>query len=159
MERDENKNHVKDNLVFFLFFFQITNGDTILSQELAEQLSKGHNCHVILVKENSLRNGSTVARSLSETDEIPSKSSGISILHCNILDNDDLAKLSQTVENSFDGIDIVIDNATKGIFNTINSDDCRAFIDVTSEKLRTTINVTVAFLRIRQPVIFKRNWY
>lgn len=105
---------------------------------LAEQLSTKHNCHVILVKSrqpNGVRD---------QTDSIASHSSaGISVLHCDILDNDDLEQLSQTVQNSFNGIDIVIDNATKGILNTqINTDDCRAFIDVTSEKLRTTINVS-----------------
>lgn len=90
------------------------------------------------MKGNNVCNGAATA----QTDLIPSKSAGISILHCDILNNDDLEKFSQTVHNSFNGIDIVIDNATKGIFGTINSDDCRAFIDVTSEKLRTTINVS-----------------
>lgn len=124
-------------------FFQITNGDTNLSQELAAQLSEKHNCHVVLVKGKKIGNG--VAKSTTEPhiDVIPSKLAGISVLHCDILNNDDLEKLNQTIQNSFNGIDIVIDNATKGIFNAINSDDCRAFIDVTGGKLRTTINVPI----------------
>lgn len=76
---------------------------------------------------------------------MPPNAAGISVLHCDILDNDDLERLSQTVQNSFNGIDIVVDNATKGIFNTAKTDDCRAFIDCTSEKLRTTINVGFLF--------------
>lgn len=117
---------------------------------MAEQLSKKHNCHVILVKANNVCHGAeakekaaaaTVSAS-PQIDSISSKSPGISIFHCDILNNDDLGKFSQTVHNSFDGIDIVIDNTIKGIYNTIDSDDCRAFIDVTSEKLRTTISVS-----------------
>lgn len=149
---DKNQSNV------FLLLFQITNGDTVLSQELAQQLSKRHMCHVILVKGNNVCNGSTVANPSSQIDAIPSKSAGISILHCDIVNNDDLEKLSQTVQNSFDGIDIVIDNATKGIFSAINSDDCRAFIDVTSEKLRTTINVSGFCFRIHhQNILFWRS--
>lgn len=111
---------------------------------MAEQLSKKHNCHVVLVKENGVCNGVTAATAAgpSPTNSISSKSPGISILHCDISNNDDLERLSQTVDNSFDGIDIVIDNTIKGVFSAIDSDDCRAFIDVTSEKLRTTINVS-----------------
>lgn len=78
----------------------------------------------------------------TQTDLISPNSAGISVLHCDILDNDDLERLSQTVHDTFDGIDIVIDNATKGIFRAANKDDCRAFIDATSGKLRTTINVS-----------------
>lgn len=80
--------------------------------------------------------------SKTQIDFISPDSAGISIFHCNILDNDDLEKLSQTVQSTFDGIDIVIDNTMNAVFSTIKSDDCREFIDVTSEKLRTTINVS-----------------
>lgn len=69
------------------------------------------------------------------------KSPGISVHHCNILDNDDLESLSEEVQQSFDGVDIVIDNTTKGVFDPPNTDDCRRFVDATAEKLRTTINV------------------
>lgn len=69
------------------------------------------------------------------------KSPGTSVHHCNILDNDDLEILSQEVQQSFDGIDIVIDNTTEGVFEPPNTDDCRRFVDATAEKLRTTINV------------------
>lgn len=69
------------------------------------------------------------------------KSPGTSVHHCNILDNDDLDSLSQEVQQSFDGIDIVIDNTTEGVFEPPNTDDCRRFVDATAEKLRTTINV------------------
>lgn len=117
---------------------------------MAEQLSKKHNCHVILVKGNDVCNGTTTTKSN------PSKSAGISILHCDILNNDDLEKFSQTVQNSFNGIDIVIDNATKNINNiNINSDDCRTFIDVTSEKLRTTINVSFVIEFVTKNVFSK----
>lgn len=77
-----------------------------------------------------------------QSESIQPKSAGISVLHCDILDNDDLERLSQTIQDTFNGIDIVIDNATKSIFEAINKDDCRAFIDSTSAKLRTTINVS-----------------
>lgn len=150
--------HLDFHFIFLLFFFifliwfslvcfieKITNGDTNLSQELAEQLSSKHNCHVILVKGREAQND------VVQTDFISSKSAGISVLHCDILNNDDLEKLSQTLQSTFDGIDIVIDNATKGVFSTAKSDDCRAFVDVTSEKLRTTINVSgIHFEQIRR---------
>ncbi|XP_055297186.1 uncharacterized protein LOC129565893 [Sitodiplosis mosellana] len=118
----------------------ITNGDTKLSQELAERLSSKHNCHVILVK------GKTTSGLQNQPDSIPPQTAGISVLHCDILDNEDLERLSQIVQDTFNGIDIVIDNATKGIFNAVNKDDCRAFIDGTSEKLRTTINMLMHFI-------------
>lgn len=91
---------------------------------------------MILVKGNAACNGG-----LTPSVNVP-KSAGISVFHCDILNNEDLEKFSQTVQDSFGGIDIVIDNATNNIFETMNSDDCRTFIDVTSGKLRTTINVS-----------------
>lgn len=128
--------------MFFVDFSQITNGDSKLSQELAEQLSMKHNCHVVLVKGNAACNGGPTATVASQSDLNGSKSAGISVFHCDILNNEDLEKFSQSVQDAFNGIDIVIDNATNNIFETINSDDCRTFIDVTSGKLRTTINVS-----------------
>lgn len=97
---------------------------------------------MILVKGNVACNGGPTATVTSQSDLNGSKSAGISVLHCDILNNEDLEKFSQTVQDSFNGIDIVIDNATNSIFETVNSDDCRTFIDVTSGKLRTTINVS-----------------
>ena len=106
-------------------------------------MSSKHNCHVILVKgktNNDLEN--------TQSESIQPQSAGISVLHCDILDNADLERLSQTVQDTFNGIDIVIDNATKSVFEAINKDDCRAFIDGTSAQLRTTINVSEVFFRI-----------
>lgn len=96
-------------------------------------------------------NGTTARAEAATTrpvsiDSISSKMGGISTFHCDILTNDDVEKLGQTVQDSFNGIDIVIDNGTKSIFSTISSDDCREFIDVTSGKLRTTINVRRALI-------------
>lgn len=87
--------------------------------------------------------GKTANGIKNKSELIPPNSAGISVLHCDILDNEDLERLSQTILDTFNGIDIVIDNATKGIFNAVNKDDCRAFIDGTSEQLRTTINVSL----------------
>lgn len=87
--------------------------------------------------------GKTTNGIKNKSELISPNSVGISVLHCDILDNEDLERLSQTVQDTFNGIDIVIDNATKGIFNAVNKDDCRTFIDGTSEKLRTTINVSL----------------
>lgn len=99
-------------------------------------LSSKHNCHVILVKQ---RNANGV---ITKTNLRSSNAPGISVHHCDILDNDDLENLSQQVQETFNGIDIVIDNAAKGAFNPPNADDCRRFVDNTAEKLRTTINVS-----------------
>ncbi|XP_031629518.1 uncharacterized protein LOC116344850 [Contarinia nasturtii] len=117
----------------------ITNGDTALSQELAAQLSSKHECHVILVKKK-------IDKIKSKSELLSPNSAGISVLQCNILDNEDLGHLSQTIQDTFNGIDIVIDNTTNGIFSAVKSDDCRAFIDGTSEKLRTTINMLIHFV-------------
>lgn len=73
-------------------------------------------------------------------------SPGISVHHCDILDNEDLENLSQQVQQSFDGIDIVIDNAANGDLNAPNKDDCQRFVDLTAEKLRITINVSLQYL-------------
>lgn len=77
----------------------------------------------------------------TKSDTMTPISAGISVLHCDILDSEELAKLNQTLQDTFNGIDIVIDNATNEVFSDVKNDDCQEFIDGTSEKLRTTINV------------------
>lgn len=78
----------------------------------------------------------------TKPDLISSTSAGISVVHCDILYSEELSKLSQTVHDTCNGIDIVIDNTTNGIFDTVHKDDCKAFVDGTSGRLRTTINVS-----------------
>lgn len=73
---------------------------------------------------------------------INSTSAGITTLHCNVLDNADLEKLGDTIQESFGGADIVIDNGISNILNTTNQ-DCGTFVDLTSERLRATINVSI----------------
>lgn len=85
----------------------------------------------------------------SKTELISPNERGISILHCDILDNEELETLSQNVQETFKGVDIIIDNATNGIFTQSNKDDCRTFVDGTSEKLRTTINVRENFPSVK----------
>lgn len=66
---------------------------------------------------------------------------GIATCHCDILENNELEKLSQHIHQTFGGIDIVIDN---GIIEqqSITNEDCRSFINSTGERLRSTINVS-----------------
>lgn len=99
---------------------------------------------MILVKGNNACNGgsTSAATSAPQFGLNGSTQAGISVLHCDISNNEDLEQFSQTVHDSFNGIDIVIDNATNNIFEAIRSDNFQTFIDVTSGKLRTTINVS-----------------
>lgn len=135
------------------FFFknkQITNGDSELSQEMAEQLSSNHNCHVVLVV--SGENKCHHQQDKVDKVAISSSSDGndghellISRFQCNILDNAELGKLAQKLDDNFGGVDLVIVNDSPAISNSSNEQDladCLNFIDNTSNNIRTVLNVS-----------------
>lgn len=62
-----------------------------------------------------------------------------------MLDNGELAKVAQMMEDNFGGVDLVIQN--NSLAKSTSSNDCASFIDSTSNSIRETINVrTIPFL-------------
>lgn len=121
-------------LIFAKTNFQITDGDSDLSQELAKQLSQHHNCQVILVCKRNNENNK---------NHINTEPSGISTVYCNILDNYDLRQLNKTIHESFNGIDILIDNGSSKKPLENSSENCQVFVQATGDKCRSTINVSM----------------
>lgn len=126
-----------------IYFFQITNGESDLSSELSQQLLREHNCHVILVTSSSSQTNATAK---GQSTRGTSKDSRITKYSCNILNNIELAKLTQWLDDEYGGIDVVIENnsdlkSNQPTGGKKTDDDCIRFIDDTSNNIRSTINV------------------
>jgi len=116
----------------------ITNGDSDLSYELSTQLARVHNCHVVLIT-----NGRTSTPNRTNGNGRPINSL-ISMHQCNVLDNAELAKLAQMMDDNFGGVDLVIQN--NSLITTSPSNDCAHFIDSTSNGILETINLLMHFI-------------
>lgn len=117
------------------FWFQITNGGSAFSIELAELLATQHGCQSILLETHAKHTANSFKRT----------SNGISTINCNPLDNADLAQLGESLEREYGGnIDVIIDNGISNISKEIRQ-NCGTFVDYTSERLRVTINVRYDF--------------
>jgi len=115
----------------------ITNGDSALSHELSTQLARVHNCHVVLISNKK-------SSALNRADDNGRANSLVSTYQCNVLDNAELAKLAQTMDDNFGGVDLVIQN--NSLTKSISSNDCANFIDYTSNGIRETINLLMHFI-------------
>lgn len=122
-------------ILIFTKFFQITNGGSAFSIELAELLRTKHGCQSILLETQAKHTENSFKRT----------SNGIPTINCNPLDNAELAQLSKLLEREYGGnIDVIIDNGISNISKEIRQ-NCDIFVDYTSERLRVTINVWYDF--------------
>lgn len=122
--------------------FQITNGHTKLSTELASQLSNHHHCKVILI--------------CDQNNQI-NRSSHPNILYyqCNILKNAELKCLDENIAKDMENgsIDIFIENG-KMFEAQSSSENCQQFIETTSQNIMATINVRLIFVFFNYKTIF-----
>lgn len=108
----------------FIKFFQITNGDSKLSQELSQLFSDYYDCTVVLLSPPNYNTSS--ANSFT----------------CDLSSNVNVRSVVDSVWDTFDGVDIVINNERTNSTSKINSPDVEGFVLNSGNNIQQYINVS-----------------
>lgn len=121
----------KSQTNLLLISSQITNGESVLSQALAEELSSTHECSVILIRKTGARN-----------ENVGKVAPRVTSFECDVLSSEDLSKLSREIDQTFREVDLLIDNGFPSGVEAPQPDDGQEFVSSVGNRLRATINVS-----------------
>lgn len=117
--------HLNRKRKWFIFDFQISHGETELSQDLASQIIEHFNCYVVLAVNQKLPNSLNIQRTNVK----------LKTVQCDLNNRNDAMQLS----NKFPTINLIIDNGCHESFD--NGESCHDFIDSVNHGLIQYLNV------------------